>query len=185
MSRPFKLEITESEAELKKRLQHVRAAVQKEKLMMLWWVKSGQVKQQQEIGQRLGRDTSTVTRWLQKYRRGGLQELLQINKAPGAKRILSDAVLADLHQQLNRPEGFSSYGAIVEWLHEKHGLTVEYGMVYDWVHNRLGAKLKPPRPRSDRQDEARVETFKKTWSSPVSPGNAARPGQGDSLFVPG
>jgi transposase len=159
MSRPFKLEITESEAELKKRLQHVRAAVQKEKLMMLWWVKSGQVKQQQEIGQRLGRDTSTVTRWLQKYRRGGLQELLQINKAPGAKRILSDAVLADLHQQLNRPEGFSSYGAIVEWLHEKHGLTVEYGMVYDWVHNRLGAKLKPPRPRSDRQDEARVETF--------------------------
>jgi transposase len=166
MSRPFNLEITESEAELKKRLQHVREAVQKEKLQMLWWVKSGQVKQQQEIGQRLGRDSSTVTRWLQKYRRGGLQELLQIKKAPGAKRILSDAVLADLQQQLNRPEGFSSYGAIVAWLHEKHGLTVEYGMVYDWVHNRLGAKLKTPRPRSYRQDEAGVETFKKTLEPP-------------------
>lgn len=162
MSRPFNLEITESEAELKKRLQHVREAIQKEKLQMLWWVKSGQLKQQQEIAQRLGRHTSTVTRWLQKYRRGGLQELLQIKKAPGAKRILSDAVLADLQQELTRPEGFSSYGAIVEWLHEKHGLTVEYGMVYDWVHNRLGAKLKVPRPRSYRQDEAAVETFKKT-----------------------
>ena len=101
MSRPFKLEITESEADLKKRLQHVRAAIQKEKLQMLWWVKSGQVKQQQEIAQRLGRDISTVTRWLQTYRRGGIQELLKINKAPGGRRIMSDAVLADLQQQLN------------------------------------------------------------------------------------
>ena len=166
MSRPFKLEITESEADLKKRLQHVRAAIQKEKLQMLWWVKSGQVKQQQEIAQRLGRDISTVTRWLQTYRRGGIQELLKINKAPGGRRIMSDAVLADLQQQLNRPEGFSRYGAIVEWLHEKHGLTMEYGTVYDWVHNRLGAKLKTPRPQSYRQDEARVETFKKTLEPP-------------------
>ncbi|CDN14435.1 hypothetical protein RintRC_1477 [Richelia intracellularis] len=31
-------------------------------------------------------DTSTVTRWLQKYRTGGLSGLLQINKAAGAKR---------------------------------------------------------------------------------------------------
>lgn len=166
MSRPFKLEITESEADLKKRLQHVGTAVQKENLQMLWWVKSGQVKQQQEIAQRLGRDISTVTRWLQKYRRGGIQELLNINKAPGGRRIMSDAVLADLRQQLNRPEGFSSYGTIVEWLHKKHGLTMEYGTVYDWVHNRLGAKLKTPRPRSYRQDEARVEILKKTLEPP-------------------
>jgi transposase len=166
MSRPFKLEITESESELKKQLHHVREGGQKEKLQMLWWIKSGQVKQQQEIGQRLGRHPSTVTQWLQKYRRGGLQELLQIKKAPGAQRILSDTVLADLQQQLNCPEGFSSYGAIVEWLQEKHGLSVEYGMVYDWVHNRLGAKLKTPRPRSYRQDEAGVETFKKTLEQP-------------------
>jgi hypothetical protein len=64
MSRPFILEITESETELKQRLQQAREAAHKEKLQMLWWLKSGQVSQQQEIGQRLGRDTSTVTRWL-------------------------------------------------------------------------------------------------------------------------
>ena len=86
MSRPFTIEITESEADLKKRLQQAREVTHKEKLQMLWWFKCGQVTQQQEIGQRLGRDTSTVTRWLQKYRRGGLVELLQINKAPGNER---------------------------------------------------------------------------------------------------
>ena len=162
MSRQFKIEIAESEADLKKRLQHAHKAIDEEKLQMLWWLKSGQITQQQEIGQRLGRDTSTVSRWLQKYRRGGLKELLQINKAPGAQRKLSDAVLADLQQQLNRPEGFSSYGAIVEWLQLKHGLSVEYGTVYHWVHYRLGAKLKAPRPVSYQQDEEVVEAFKKT-----------------------
>jgi transposase len=83
---------------------------------MLWWLKSGQVTQQQEIGKRLGRDTSTVTRWLQKYRRGGLVELLQINKAPGNERKISGEVLADLQQQLQNPESFSSYGAIARSL---------------------------------------------------------------------
>lgn len=162
MSRPFTIEITESETDLKKRLQHAREAIHKEKLQMLWWLKSGQVSQQQEIGKRLGRDTSTVTRWLQKYRRGGLVELLQINKALGNERKIKGEVLADLQQQLQNPEGFSSYGAIVEWLLQKHGLTVEYGTVYATVRYLLGAKLKEPRPVSYQQNEQAVETFKKT-----------------------
>lgn len=161
MSRPFTIEITESETELKKRLQHAREAIHKEKLQMLWWLKSGQVSQQQEIGKRLGRDTSTVTRWLQKYRKGGLVELLQINKAPGNERTIKGEVLADLQQQLQNPEGFSSYGAIVEWLLQKHGLTVEYGTVYATVRYLLGAKLKEPRPVSYQQNEQALETFKK------------------------
>ena len=162
MSRPFKIEIDESEEELRKSLQRVRDGVQKEKLQMLWWLKSGQVTQQQEIGQRLGRDNSTVTRWLQKYRRGGLMELLQIHKAPGNERKINKEVLADLQQQLQNPEGFRSYGAIVEWLEQKHGLTVEYGTVYATVRYWLGAKLKEPRPQSYQQNEQAVETFKKT-----------------------
>lgn len=162
MSRPFTIEITESETDLKKRLQHAREAIHKEKLQMLWWLKSGQVTQQQEIGKRLGRDTSTVTRWLQKYRRGGLVELLQINKAPGNERKIKGEALVDLQQQLQNPEGFSSYGAIVEWLKQKHGLTVEYGTVYATLRYLLGAKLKEPRPQSYEQNEQAVETFKKT-----------------------
>jgi transposase len=162
MSRPFILEIAESEAELKKQLQQVREAIQKEKLQMLWWLKSGQITQQQEIGQRLGRNTATITRWLQKYRRGGLKALLAIHKAPGSQCKIQGEVLADLKRQLQDPEGFSSYGAIVEWLEEKHGLKVEYGTVYATVRLRLGAKLKTARPQSYRQNAQSVTAFKKT-----------------------
>jgi transposase len=49
----------------------------------------GQLKEQQETGKRLARDTSTVTRWLYKYRLGGLSGLLEIKKAPGAKLKVS------------------------------------------------------------------------------------------------
>ncbi|MBW4680073.1 MAG: helix-turn-helix domain-containing protein [Microcoleus vaginatus WJT46-NPBG5] len=43
---------------------------------MLRGLKVGEVKQHQELGQGLGRHTSTISRWLQKYRQGGLAELL-------------------------------------------------------------------------------------------------------------
>ncbi|TFI52262.1 helix-turn-helix domain-containing protein [Mastigocladus laminosus UU774] len=161
MSRPFKIEITESEEELKKRLQTARLGNQKEKLIMLWWLKSGQVQEQQELGKRLGRDTSTVTRWLQKYRNGGLSRLLEVNKAPGANRKINDAAIAALKRELETGKGFSSYGAIVEWLKQEHGIDIEYGTVYAWVRYRFGAKLKVPRPQSYKQDQELVSEFKK------------------------
>lgn len=161
MARPFNLEVQESEAELKHRLQRARHVSETEKLQMLWWVKSGQVIQQREIATRLGHNTSTITRWLQKYRCGGLSELLRINKAPGAQPTLSESVVEDLRQQLNRPEGFSSYGEVVQWLKHHHGLEVKYSTVYQWVRYRLGAKLKVPRPKSYRQSPEAVEQFKK------------------------
>lgn len=161
MSRPFEIEIAESEEELRKRLQIVNLGNHKEKLQMLWWIKSGQVKEQQEIGKRLAKDTSTVTRWLQKYRKSGLSGLLEIKKAPGAKRKIHDAALAALKLELETGKGFCSYGAIVEWLKKEYGLDIEYGTVYAWVRYRLGAKLKVPRPQSYKQDEELVSEFKK------------------------
>lgn len=161
MSRPFKIEIVESEEELKKRLQTELSANQKEKLLVLWWLKSRQVNQQQEIGLRLGRDTSTITRWLQKYRAGGLSSLLEIKKAPGAKRKINAQALTALKRELETETGFSSYGAIVEWLKLRHGQDIEYGTVYAWVRYRLGAKLKVPRPQSYEQDEELISEFKK------------------------
>ena len=109
MSRPFEIEIAESEEELKKHLQTANLGNQKEKLQMLWWIKSGQVKQQQEIGKRLAKDTSTVTRWLQKYRLSGLHGLLEIKKAPGAKRKIHDTAITALKQELKTGKGFIGF----------------------------------------------------------------------------
>lgn len=163
MSRPFTLEIGESAELLKKHLQHARTASQKEKLLLLWWLKCGQVEQQQELAERLGRDTSTITRWLQKYRRGGLAELLVEKTSPGKAWEIDGEVLSQLQSQLEQPEGFKSYGAIVEWLEQTFSKVVKYQTVYKTVRYRLKAKLKVPRPRSLKQDEQSVGLFKKTF----------------------
>ncbi len=66
MPRVLKLEISESADYLEKSLKQAPRGTQKERLLMLWWLKTGQVSQHQELGQRLSRDASTITRWLQK-----------------------------------------------------------------------------------------------------------------------
>ena len=53
MAGRMKLEIAESTKYLEKSLKHARTAAQKERLQMLWWVKSGQVNQHQELATRL------------------------------------------------------------------------------------------------------------------------------------
>jgi transposase len=129
---------------------------------MLWWLKTKQVTQHQQLAERLGRDPSTVTRWLQRYRQSGLASLLEVKVAPGQTRQISDEALVGLQARLNSPEGFSSYGEIVEWLKANYKLALTYATVYYWVHYRLKAKLKVPRPCSAHQDKAAVERFKQT-----------------------
>lgn len=53
MARRLKLEIAESAEYLEKSLKQARSASQKERLQMLWWLKSGQVHEHQELSKRL------------------------------------------------------------------------------------------------------------------------------------
>jgi transposase len=163
MARPFKLEIDEDEAYLEKSLRQAKTGSQKEKLQMLWWLKSGQVNQQQELAARLGRDPSTISRWLQRYRRGGLSALLAESKASGRTRVIEGEVLRQLEARLEEPAGFHSYGEIQQWLEQPMGRPIAYKTVHKTVRYRLNAKLKVPRPRSRKQDERSVSLFKETF----------------------
>lgn len=166
MPRRLKIVIEESAKALEKQLKHARSASQKERLQMLWWLKTGQVTEHQQLAQRLGRDPSTISRWLQKYRRGGLWELLEVKTAPGQVPHITSEALAGLQQRLTSETGFSSYAEIVSWLKTEYGLEMHYATVYYWVHYRLKAKLKVPRPQSAKQDKTAVKQFKKTLPQP-------------------
>ncbi len=165
MPRVLKLEISETADYLEKSLKQAASGTQKERLLMLWWLKTGQVSQHQELGQRLSRDASTITRWLQKYRRGGLTQLLEVKTAPGRVALISGAAREQLQQRLSEPEGFHSYGEIVQWLRREFGMSLKYKTVHQTVRYRLRAKLKVPRPTSIEQNPLAVETFKKTLST--------------------
>jgi transposase len=166
MARCLQLAIVESTEYLEKSLRQAGTGSQKERLQMLWWLKSGQVSQHQELAQRLGRNPCTITRWLQNYRQGGLAALLETKSAPGKVAQIQGEALHRLQERLNQPQGFQSYGEIQQWLQQELGMTVKYKTVHQTVRYRLKAKLKVPRPRSLEQDEQSVSLFKKTSPLP-------------------
>lgn len=49
MARRLKLEITETAEYLEKSFKRAKSAPQKERLQMLWWLKTGQVSEHQEL----------------------------------------------------------------------------------------------------------------------------------------
>jgi hypothetical protein len=77
MAGRLKIEITESAEYLEKSLKQARSGSQKERLQMLWWLKSGQGSQHPELSHRLGHVPATIPRCLAAYRQGGLSQLLR------------------------------------------------------------------------------------------------------------
>ncbi|ASC71705.1 hypothetical protein XM38_026590 [Halomicronema hongdechloris C2206] len=182
MGRPLKIAIAESEDRLKKSLQGARTASQKERLQMLYWLKSGQIDRRDELARRLGRDNATVTRWLGKYRQGGLARLLHEGKAPGKTPQVRGQALAALKARLAQPQGFRSYGEVQQWLQAEWGIELSYTAVHQLVRYRLRAKLKVPRPRSVKTDPATQTAFK---NPPLSDaGTAAIAGRSTSGALP-
>lgn len=93
--------------------------------------------------QDLGRDRTTLQRWLRRYRRG-ISELLKPQVYWGRKPEIPQWAQQSLNKRLHSAEGFYSYGEIQEWLERTLGVSVSYKVVHRTVHYKRMAKLKQP-----------------------------------------
>ena len=161
MSGILKIEIVESQATLKKLLTQQKSAKTQERVQVLYWLKTNQSNSVGHLAAMLGRHPTTVSRWLSKYRRGGLKALLKIESSRGRPACIPPFAIALLKQELSDPEGFSSYGEIPTWLETVCDVKVSYKVVHETVRYRLKAKLKVPRPVNIKQEKEASENFKK------------------------
>jgi transposase len=159
--RPFRVTVSESLEQLEKSLKQARTVSQKERLQMLVWLKQGVVSSRGELAVRCNRNVATITRWIARYKQGGLSDLLTPRSAPGATRKIQGEALEKLKARLAQPEGFHSYGEIQQWLEQTCQVKVDYGTLYRVVRYELKAKLKVPRPRARQQDPEKLNAFKK------------------------
>jgi transposase len=162
MTGVYKLVIQESQAELKALLRRQKTASDKERVQLLYLLKSQQAKTLQQAAQLLGRHRVTLQKWARSYRQGGLTELLRHTPHPGAPSTLPAWAEAKLRERLEQPEGFESYEEIRQWLATELGIEAPYKTVHQWVFYRLKAAPKVVRPQSDQQDEAELAAYKKT-----------------------
>ena len=163
MSGVIKVEILETVDELRELLKSTENQEVKERIQALYWLKSGQVQTTRAIANLINKHRVTVSRWLSNYRTEGIEALLAKGKSSGRKKKLNFSVEESLKQELEDPEGFSSYKEVQTWLKAVHDIEMRYTGVHQIVRYQLGAKLKVPRPTHSKQKPGAVESFKKNW----------------------
>lgn len=161
-------EITESVEELNDLLKVSKNTTEKDRLRMLYLLKSGEAKTRKEVACLLGMCRETIGQWLAKYETGGLELLLERRYAPGRQSYMTPSQLETLRSKLNEPDGFSSYVEIHQYVTETFGVAISYKGIYDLVRNKWGAKLKVPRKSHIKKNAAEADEFVKTFSSEVS-----------------
>jgi transposase len=144
--------ITESAAELVRRMQDEPDGKKRQRLHALYLVASGQARHRKEVAATLRVHRHSVAAWFAAYTAGGLEHALRYNiPQPTRSRRITDTALTALKAQLQTPTGFPSYGHIRTWLAEQHQVHLSYSSVYALVHGVLRAKPKRPRPSHEKK----------------------------------
>ena len=157
------IQVKESFLDLEERLRKTNSSREKERLQVLYWLKQKDAPSVSAIAKAIGKHRGTVQTWLSKYRKQGIDSMLEIQLSPGGVRVIPQwAEEALAKRLLESNNGFSSYGAVQQWLSETLGIEAEYHTVYQMTRYRLKAKLKVARPVNSKQKLEQRLAFKKT-----------------------
>lgn len=148
-----RLEIKQTATELKNLLAQQKMATGFERVQALYLLKIGQVQTVKELATAIGRDRTTVQRWLKMYRHQGLEGLLKVKPRPGKAPTLPQWAVIALKARLSDPEGFRNYGEVRAWVEQSLGIEASYKAVYLTVRYKLKAKLKVARPQSRKKKQ--------------------------------
>ena len=162
MSGVYQLEIKETATELKELLAIQKTATAKERVQLLYLLKTGHGQTISQTVQMIGRNRVTLHKWIRQYKAGGIEGLLKQKSSPGRPRIIPSWAEEALDKRLQEPQGFKGYQEIVEWLEQNLGVNSCYKTVHKLVYYRLESSPSVPRPKSLEQQQPQVEAFKKT-----------------------
>ena len=100
MSGVLKIEIAETVETLQQVLTQQKTAKMQQRVQVLYWVKTKQAETVDHLATLVGRHRTTISRWLSKYRAGGLVQMLNIQTSPGRTRKIPASVEAKLREEL-------------------------------------------------------------------------------------
>ena len=155
-----KIAIAESASSLKSLMKKQKKALSHAKIQALYLLKIQAVETIRYLAVVMGRSESTIYYWLQLYREGGLEKLLEEPPKTGRPKKVNVETVAKIQQELYDPEGFVSYKEIQRWALSCLDLEVSYSTIHRIVRYELCSKLKTPRPTHEKQAAGVVEAFK-------------------------
>lgn len=160
MSGVPKIEIAESVEELKLLMKRQKSGLGYAKVQSLYLLKIKAVETVNHLAVIIGRGESTIHRWLQLYKTGGLSSLLEEPLKTGRPKKLEIETVAKLQKELSDPEGFHSYQEIQLWLFSCEDIDISYSTIHRIVRYELQSKLKVPRPYHEKQQPGVIQVFR-------------------------
>ncbi len=143
-------QVTEELSELKILLKKESKSWLKQRIQMLYLLKSKQVSTILEISSILAVNRNTVGRWMALYEKGNIEVLMEMRKPKGRSLSIPLDVLEKLRDELKSDKNYESYKDIQDWLKEEHDLDIPYKTVHKIVRYRLLARIKKSKKSSDK-----------------------------------
>ncbi|MBC7474823.1 MAG: helix-turn-helix domain-containing protein [Candidatus Sericytochromatia bacterium] len=143
-------QITEELSDLKILLKKESKSWIKQRVQMLYLLKSKQVSTILEISSILAVNRNTVGRWLALYEKGNIEFLIEMRKPKGRSLSIPLNVLEKLRDELKSEKSFESYKDIQSWLKKEHDLDIPYKTVHKIVRYRLLGKIKKTKTSSGK-----------------------------------
>ncbi|CAA0237552.1 helix-turn-helix domain-containing protein [Tenacibaculum maritimum] len=163
MPKKINLSIKEDALSLRKLYESSTTELRRDRLKMLYYIKSEKHIYRNAIAKKIGRRPTTIGDWIKSYESGGLLKLLKINSGGNNKVHISDRVKAYISEKLcDSGTTITSYVELQANIAEDLSERINYGSLYahcKWKHK---SKLKVSRKSHYKKDDKAIEAFKKT-----------------------
>ena len=166
MGKKAQLEINESDLELEKILRKQRSLSKEKRVRCLIYIKTGRFKTRQALAVYLGIHKRTMERWINKYKMGGIIQMLYDEPKQRQSKIITDQIHNGLEERVNDGHNpFLGYWDAQRWVQQTYGVDVKYQRIREYLIKHFKTKIKTPRKSHVKKDMQAENAFLKTTDS--------------------
>jgi len=157
-------DIKEESEELRKMLLSEKDGRKKERIHILYLLKTGICKTIGDIAEKIGRNRNTVSGWIKRYKTGGIGLLCKREASPGRTSVLTDEEKNIIKDKLCDTEGFGSYDEIYEYVENETGKKKNKKTLYHICHYELKAVSRVPGHYNPKRNPEDARIFMENFS---------------------
>ena len=162
MPKKITISIEESSVELRKLYESSTTELRRDRLKMLYYIKTEKYVYRNAIAKKLGRRPTTIGNWIKSYEAAGLSKLLEIHSGGNNTAHISDIAKAYISKALSDSETtITSYTELQAQIAEDLLEKINYGALYAHCRRKHKSKLKVSRKSHYKKDPKAEMVFKK------------------------
>lgn len=134
-----------------------------QKLNALILIKSEQYKTLGEVSSHLGVHYATLQRWLLRYRKEGVEHLIQPITRNKPSKFITPEIHTALESRLGQSDNpFSGYVEVQQWLLKTYNVKIGYKWLWAYMRTKMNSRLKVPRKTNIKKEQDAEASFFKT-----------------------